>query len=873
MLANLFNRSIARISRKVPLRPILVIPFVVQIFGAVGLVGYLSFRNGQQAVHQVVDRLSHAIANRIDQHIQDYLDLPHLFQQIEAADIRNDNFNLDDFERLQLKFGSLIQLNDVVDYIYIGTEDGYFLGVQQLPNGETVVKIRNASTEPERVIYQLNEEGERLEPTQAKAYDPRTRPWYKAARQAKTSTWSPIYLSAHLGVLQITPAMPLYDNEGELQGVLGTNLILSEIGKFLQTLEISQSGQAFIIERSGELVASSTTEPTIIETQGQKKRLKAVNSENLLLKFTAEHLSERFATLNTIQQTQQFSFRRNRQRYIVQVSPFRDGRGLDWLIVVTIPEDDFMAQINRNTRTTILLCIAALGIATLVGIQTARWVAKPLQQLNAAAKQLAKGQWDATAIALDRDRVDEVGQLSRSFTWMAEQLRDSFASLETKNSEMQALNAALSASEAQLRQFLNAIPTGVAIIDRDGKPYYINQTGQELLGQGIVEVNPPKSWRAIYHAHLAESEDLYPYDRDPVAKALAGVSARIDDMEIRRDNQILPLEVLGTPIYDEEGNIAYAIAVFQDITERKHAEAERQQLIEDLFEANCNLELALDEQVQLTEATRRFVPNQFLQLLNKQSIVEVELGESVERFMSVLFTDIRGFTTLSEQMNLEDNFQFINGFLSRMEPAILENNGFIDKYIGDAIMALFSHSPDDALKAGIAMLKKLETYNHTRVEAKRPLIKIGIGINTGNLRLGIVGGQFRMDSTAISDSVNLSSRLEGLTKTYGIPLLISHYTFAQLNNPMDFALRLIDRVQVKGKVRKVAVFEVFDADPPELHDAKLKTKTIFEDGLLSYYRGAIEIARQRFNECLQIFPDDTVAQIYLKRCDEFHTKV
>jgi class 3 adenylate cyclase len=269
---------------------------------------------------------------------------------------------------------------------------------------------------------------------------------------------------------------------------------------------------------------------------------------------------------------------------------------------------------------------------------------------------------------------------------------------------------------------------------------------------------------------------------------------------------------------------------------------------------------------QFSEASSRFVPRQFLQFLGKESIVDVKLGDSVQKEMSVLFSDIRDFTTLSESMTPEDNFKFINAYLSRMEPAIIAHEGFIDKYIGDAIMALFGGSADDAVKAGIAMLHRLAEYNQYRVNSGYVPIQIGIGINTGSLMLGTVGGQNRMDSTVISDAVNLASRLEGLTKKYGASLLISHHTFAQLEDVNRYSFRIIDRVQVKGKSAEVSVYEVFDADPPKLREGKLITKTTFEEALLHYNRHSLTYAARLFEEVLRLNPEDRAAQIYLERC-------
>jgi len=268
----------------------------------------------------------------------------------------------------------------------------------------------------------------------------------------------------------------------------------------------------------------------------------------------------------------------------------------------------------------------------------------------------------------------------------------------------------------------------------------------------------------------------------------------------------------------------------------------------------------------LNKAYERFIPRQFLNLLDKKSIIEVALGDHVEKEMSILFADIRGFTELSEKISPHENFKFINAYLCRMEPAITENNGFIDKYIGDAIMALFVGSADDALKAGIAMLERLNDYNETRQRPERPPIKIGVGINTGVLMLGTVGGQNRMDGTVISDAVNLASRIEGLTKTYGISLLITEYSYHKLKNSSKYHIREVDRVKVKGKTKGVTVYEVFDADLPEVKNLKIQTLDDFEAGFKFYHDDVLDEAHCCFERVLAVNPADQVAQIYLERC-------
>lgn len=270
--------------------------------------------------------------------------------------------------------------------------------------------------------------------------------------------------------------------------------------------------------------------------------------------------------------------------------------------------------------------------------------------------------------------------------------------------------------------------------------------------------------------------------------------------------------------------------------------------------------------LELNQALSRFVPNQFLKLLDKDSIIDIQLGNSVQKEMSILFADIRNFTTLSETMTPEDNFKFINGYLSRMEPAIIDNNGFIDKYIGDAIMALFGGNADDALQAGIAMLKSLHKYNKTRHSPNREPLKIGIGINTGQLMLGTIGASSRIDSTVISDAVNLASRLEGLTKRYGVSFLITQQTFSLLKNRHEYAIRFIDKVKVKGKSELVTIYEVFETDEATIKENKKATGSLFEQAWLLYNQQSFQKAKRLFSACLETSPQDKVAQFYFNSC-------
>jgi class 3 adenylate cyclase len=304
--------------------------------------------------------------------------------------------------------------------------------------------------------------------------------------------------------------------------------------------------------------------------------------------------------------------------------------------------------------------------------------------------------------------------------------------------------------------------------------------------------------------------------------------------------------------------------------EEKNAQLEKltlqqAELIEKLHSNEIHLQKSLETELKLKEIASRFVPNEFLALLGYKNLIDIRLGDAKQQDMSVLFCDIRDFTQLSENMTPTESFVFINNYLSHMEPLISQHHGFIDKYIGDAIMALFSRSADDAVNAGITMLKCLEIYNNYRKNSNSPPIKVGIGINTGSLILGTVGGQKRMDGTVMSDSVNLAARTESLTKDYKVSLLITHHTLNALNNPVNYAIRMIDLVNVKGKNEIITIYEVFDADPENIKAAKFATLNLFNRALALYNEQNFEQAQVLFNQCLENNPQDSVSQLFLSR--------
>lgn len=693
-----------------------------------------------------------------------------------------------------------------------------------------------------------------------------------------------IYFSSITNKPTLTIATPIIGQDQKVFGVLVTHLNLKKMEEIVfDKTGLGKSGETYLVDRSQRFVTA--------EGFGRKDFPAEIHSRGIEAALAGEDGRKIYLNYAGIP--------------VIGVYRWLDQRDLALLVEMHQSEADApahrLAWIILSVGLTSAV-ILALGVYIL-----ARQITRPILAITHTATQVSDG--DLTLVApVTTD--DEIGQLAIAFNRMTRQLRRLYAGLEEKVALLQQKEAQLRDSFTQLKkekqtveaqktqltqayqeitllnqrlktenldlmtelrvqnqrlyQLLEAIPLGVVVVDATGKLYYTNQVVKELLGNKVFFSDPPLKLN-IYSNSSSDIKKPYPLENLPIFKALHEGIGSVDQLEIEYLERIIPLQTWGTPIYDEWGQIAYAIGVFQDITERRRAEEERQRFIEEMFEINCNLELALDEEEQLTDAAGRFVPNQFLSFLGYESLVDVKSGDAVQKEMSILFSDIRSFTQLSERMTPEDNFKFINAYLSRMEPAITENRGFIDKYIGDAIMALFGGSADDAVKAGISMLQRLSEYNLTRQRPNRPPITIGIGINTGDLMLGIVGGQHRMDSTVISDAVNLGARLEELSKRYCIPLLISEHTFLRLEDPNIYSFRVIDKVRVKGKSEMVSVFEVFDADPPDLYRRKVATKTLFEQALTLYHLEAFPESAHCFETCLRENPSDQVAQIYLQR--------
>jgi class 3 adenylate cyclase len=269
------------------------------------------------------------------------------------------------------------------------------------------------------------------------------------------------------------------------------------------------------------------------------------------------------------------------------------------------------------------------------------------------------------------------------------------------------------------------------------------------------------------------------------------------------------------------------------------------------------------ELTMTNRALSRFVPDEFLAELGHASIRDAKLGDHVHSEMTIMFSDIRAYTTLAETMTPHEAFDFINEHLGRVGPVVRAHNGLIAQFYGDGIMTVFPRSPADGVRAAVAMQREVQAANELRRQQERPVIAIGIGLNTGPLTIGIIGYGERTDTGVVGDAVNTAARMEELTKTYGARIICSENVRRELGD--EFRIRFLDSVQVRGKKESIAIYEVFDSDDPWRLQAKLQTLEVFETGQEHFAAERFADAVKCFSEVLKVIPDDRSTQLRLER--------
>lgn len=476
---------------RLPLQTVLCVFLVVPLVGAVATVLCVSFKNGQKTVETFTHELMAGKSDRLQQQLQQYLDGPRVINQNIADAIQPEQLDELNAAKLVRQFWKQRYLFDSKKFcgsaIYLGTQQGEFVSLEQQGNQWLANQAGRATGgRYDSYIVKQGEVSQLLRRTQ-KLFDPRQRPWYETARQSRRPVWSTIYPDFNQRSAEITLAQRVDNASGQMQGVLGVDCPLSSISTFLRQAEVGRSGEIFIIERSGTLVASSADDFPFKSRSG---RLAAPQSQDSLIKAAAVQLNQRFRQLNQIKGRQNFDFVQNGQRYFVQVTPFSDPFGLNWLIVVVAPQADFMGPVHDNIRTNVLLSAAVLAGTIACGIYLARRIASPILALSKASTEIAGGNLNQQ---VPHSRIWELGALSAAFNQMVAQVRASFTSLEQIKERLEQRvaerTAALRQSEERFSKAFQSSPSPLVILNlQDWRILAANDSFLQLTGYAAAEV-------------------------------------------------------------------------------------------------------------------------------------------------------------------------------------------------------------------------------------------------------------------------------------------------------------------------------------------------------------------------------------------------
>ena len=564
----------AKIFKNIPLAWVLIIPFVVQIVTAVGLVGYLSYRSSQKSVEDLANRLMVEVGDRVDQHLDSYLGNAQKVNHLNLDAVKVGILDLKDFKTLGKYFYHQGRSFDFA-YVNFGSKEGGFIGSGYSDNNGLEIGEILPSNPDLYKYYAVNGAGDRGQ-LLGTVKNPQTnnRAWYLDAVKAGKPIWSEIYTWGDLpDHISLSASAPVYDSQKKLLGVLGIDLELSQISRFLKNLKISESGTVFIVDRTGLIVASSENESPAPIVNGKAQRLAAVNSNTSFIRDVTEDLIRRFGNLKQVKNPE-FLRPSLPQNPFVKVTPYRQGDGLDWLVVTVIPESDFLGDIQANTNRTILLCGITLLLAIASGLLTTRLIARPIRRISQASSALAQGEWQENLS--EENAIAELQTLSISFNQMAMQMRQSFEQVEDELQGSREMYQRVVQSQTDF--ILRSQPDTTITFANPALCKALGASLDKVIGQKWIDFADPNDLEIT----LQQLANLTPENSSFIG----------ENRDQRANGQMGWTQWINQGLFNEKGQLIEIQSVGRDITELKQTEMqlrESQRFIEKITEATPTL--------------------------------------------------------------------------------------------------------------------------------------------------------------------------------------------------------------------------------------------------------------------------------------------
>lgn len=377
--------------RQLSIRTVLLVLLIGEILAVVGVTWWLWYRHGQRAVHDVESQLRNELTDRIHDHILGFLKTPDRINQVNEDAHRMGRLPLEDVEKLREYLWRQLRAFDSISYIDVGTEADDFIGLERMADGSINMELKSPRTDGALFTYKLDDAGALGAKKVRPNFHTRGRPWYRRAVEAGDPAWTEVYPFFSLPVrLGLTAVRPIRNKSGNVLGVLGCDLVLTHLSRFLQGIEVGKTGRTCILERTGHLVASSS-EAAVMRPVGEKlERIHVRDYADPLIRAAAVELERSFGSLGDIHDAKQFAFDLGGERILVQAAPVRDPLGIDWLSVVVVPESDFMGGIEANTRTTLLLFVALIALAAVTIAITTRKITRSILDLSRDMNRIAE---------------------------------------------------------------------------------------------------------------------------------------------------------------------------------------------------------------------------------------------------------------------------------------------------------------------------------------------------------------------------------------------------------------------------------------------------------------------------------------------------